>query len=252
MSEQKLPVVEPGSDGNGAAGGNGAPPAPAQSEASSFRLIGTLTFAGAVAGMAIVMVFQWAQPKIEAHKALVLSQAVGVVLGGPDHYETVFLDGDHFTTQPTADTTALDKVYVGYDASGRPTGVAMEAAEAGFQDIIDLLFGYDPANGDVIGMTVLDSKETPGLGEKITSDSSFINEFDSVGTPLLGVKKGQGKGGHDEVVMITGATISSRAVIKIINDRLDEIKKPVDSYWSTISASTAGSGSLTSTQGGDQ
>jgi hypothetical protein len=42
--------------------------------------------------------------------------------------------------------------------------------------------------------------------------------------------------------MITGSTISSRAVIKIINDRLDAIQKPVDAYWSTITGATSSPG----------
>jgi electron transport complex protein RnfG len=227
MSEQKLPVIE---------GKGGAEPAapPRQVEASSVRLVSTLTMAGALAGMAIVVVFQWAKPRIEQHKAEVLAAAVTEVLGGATRYETAFLDGDHFTTTPQADTAGLDRVYVGYDANGQPKGVAMEAQEAGFQDIIDLLFGFDPSTGDVVGMKVLTSNETPGLGAKITYDSTFIGEFNGVGTPLVGVKKDRAKGQHDEVVMITGATISSRAVIKIINDRLDAIEKPVDTYWSTL------------------
>ena len=249
MSEQKLPMAEADSGENGP----GMPPI--RVEASSFRLVSTLAIAGALAGMAIVMVYQWTKPRIDAYKAKVLAEAVTQVLGGAERYDTVYVEDGALTKQP-ADTTGLDKVYVGYDANGQPRGVAMEAAEAGFQDVIDLLFGYDPSKNDVIGMKVLTSNETPGLGAKITYDSTFIGEFNGVGTPLEGVKKDRAKGGHDEVVMITGATISSRAVIKIINDRLDAIKKPVDTYWSTLGTATAAAGSgaaaTSSTSGGGQ
>ncbi len=237
MSEQKLPMAE----------GGGPPPAPIQVSASSVRLIGTLAVAGALAGLAIVMAFQWANPRIEAYDALVLAQAVTEVLGGADHYETVFVENGKLTDAPQADTAGLDRVYVGYDDSGRPRGVALKAAEAGFQDVITLIFGYDPATGDLLGMKVLDSKETPGLGDKIQKDTAFVGGFDDVGTPLLGVKKGQGAGGHDEVVMITGATISSRAVIGIINHRLEALKGPVDSYWAGLASGSAGG---TATHGG--
>ncbi|MGD8321664.1 MAG: FMN-binding protein [Gemmatimonadota bacterium] len=238
--EKKLPMIEP--EAGTAKEGSGAPPPPVQVSASSVRLIGTLAIAGALAGMAIVLAFQWAKPRIDAYRAMVLNQAINEVLGEPDHYETVYLVDGKFTDQPP-DTAGRDRVYVGFDAAGQPKGVAITAAEAGFQDIIDLIFGYDPGTGDVLGMKVLESKETPGLGDKITKDSTFIREFNDVGTPLLGVKKGQGSGGHDEVVMITGATISSRAVIAIINDRLEAIKGPVDSYWSSPSATkSAGAG----------
>jgi len=239
MSEQKLPMAD---------SGGGAPPQPpVQVSASSVRLIGTLAVAGALAGLAIVMAFQWANPRIEAYRAKVLAQAVTEVLGGPDHYETVFVENGALTKTPQADTAGLDRVYVGYDGNGAPVGVAMEAAEAGFQDVITLIFGFDPSDGDLTGMKVLESKETPGLGDKIVKDSSFVRGFEGIGTPLLGVKKGQGTGGHSEVVMITGATISSRAVIGIINHRLEALKEPVDSYWATLAgASPVGA----STQGG--
>lgn len=234
MSERKLPMVD-------AAATGGALP-PVQVSSSALRLVGTLALAGALAGAAIVVSYHWARPRIEAYQARVLAEAITEVLGGPDRYETVFLENGTFTATPQADTAGLDRVYVGYDADGTPRGVAITAAEAGFQDVIDLIFGYDPSTGDVLGMKVLESKETPGLGDKITRDSAFIGGFVDVGTPLLGVKKGQGNGGHDEVVMITGATISSRAVIGIINHRLEAVKDPVKNYWSSSLAVAHGGG----------
>ena len=231
MSEQKLPM-------SGQAAGapsDGAPTeqAPLPPSTSSYRLVGTLAIAGALAGAAIVLVFQWAKPRIEAHQAEVLAAAITEVLGGPERYETVYVENGALTTQP-ADTSGLDRVYVGYDAAGAPLGVAMASEEAGFQDIIRVIFGYDPGSGDLLGMKVLESKETPGLGDKIEKDSSFVGEFSDVGTPLLGVKKDRATGAHEEVVMITGATISSRAVIGIINHRLEALKDPVSAYWSTV------------------
>ena len=231
MSERKLPMAGSG-NGHTPTQGGGADNAPVQVSTSSARLITTLAVAGAVAGMAIVLVFGWANPRIEAHRALVLAQAITEVLGGPARYETVYLQDGKLTLQPT-DTTGLDRVYVGYDAADQPVGVAMASEEAGFQDIIRLIFGYDPGSGDLLGMKVLESKETPGLGDKIEKDSAFVGAFRDVGTPLLGVKSDRASGAHSEVVMITGATISSRAIINIINHRLEAIGDPVSTYWSS-------------------
>ncbi|GMV05781.1 MAG: hypothetical protein AMXMBFR53_20580 [Gemmatimonadota bacterium] len=225
MSEQRLPMAA------GAEGGAAQPPV--QVSTSSVRLVGTLAVAGALAGLAIVLVFQWAKPRIEAYQARILAEAVTEVLGGAERYETVFVEGGRLTPQPQADTAGLDRVYVGYDAAGQPRGVALVAAESGFQDVIRLIFGYDPATGDVLGMKVLESKETPGLGDKIEKDSTFIREFLGVGSPLVGVKKDRATDAHEEVVMITGATISSRAIIDIINHRLEALGEPVSTYWSS-------------------
>ena len=82
-------------------------------------------------------------------------------------------------------------------------------------------------------MKVLESKETPGLGDKIEKDSTFVEAFEGVGAPIVGVKKGRESGAHEEVVMITGATISSRAVIDIINHRVDALRGALDGFWTS-------------------
>jgi electron transport complex protein RnfG len=228
MSEKKLPMAEQPE------GAGGAQP-PVEVKASSFRLVGTLTVAGALAGLIIVLVFQWANPLIEAERARVLAAAVTEVLGGAEQYVTVFMDEDGvYKTEPVADTATLDeRIYVGYDEGGNPVGVAVVGAKAGFQDVIRVIFGYDPDTGELLGMKVLESKETPGLGDKIEKDTVFVNQFVRVATLIAGVKKGRERGTADEVVMITGATISSKAVIDIINMRVDELRDPIATYWSS-------------------
>ena len=230
MSEQKLPMAGPA---------DAAPPAPAQASTSPVRMVATLAIAGAVAGAAIVSVFGWAQPRIQANQAARLEAAILEVLGGATRYETAFLDGAAFTLEPQADTAALDRVYLGFDADGAPHGVAIATQASGFADVVRVIFGYDPASGDLLGMKVLENKETPGLGDKIEKDSVFVGEFVDVGTPLLGVKKDRATGAHEEIVMITGATISSRTVVDMINRRLEAIKDPVGAFWTSASSSTA-------------
>ncbi len=229
MSEQKLPMVEP------AGSGDGPEAPPVEVESSSFRLVSTLSIAGALAGLIIVLVFQWAEPLIEAERARVLAEAVTEVLGGADRYVTVFMDDDGvYKAEPEADTTTLDeRIYVGWDQDDNPVGVAVVGAKAGFQDVIRVMFGYDPDTGELLGMKVLESKETPGLGDKIEKDSTFVNQFVRVATLIRGVKKGRERGEDDEVIMITGATISSKAIIDAINMRVDELRDPIATYWSS-------------------
>jgi electron transport complex protein RnfG len=80
-------------------------------------------------------------------------------------------------------------------------------------------------------MEVLESRETPGLGDKIYKDADFVASFTDLAIdPVIEVvKKGRG-GGNNQVDAITGATISSRAVVRIINqanqDWLDNLPAP--------------------------
>lgn len=199
-------------------------------DAPSWRLVVTLATAGSLAGLLIVVVFEWAQPRIEAHQAAVLAAAIDNVLAAPARYDTLYVVDGALSEAPPAGDGEFERVFLGYDASGVPVGFAITGGEPGFQDVIRLIFGYDTGRGEVIGMEVLESKETPGLGDKIEKDPDFVAEFGGIATPLIGVKSGAGTGRPGEVDMITGATISSRTVIAIINHRLEELGPLLDAY----------------------
>jgi electron transport complex protein RnfG len=215
-----------------AAGAAGPVEPPKEKEVSALRLLLTLAVAGALAGSILVFVYLWSQPKILAYRAMVLREAVQEVLKGPAHFESVFvLDGTLTTEVPEGvDTLKLDKVFLGYDEAGNPVGFALEAEGFGFQDVIALIFGYDPSTQQLLGMKVLENKETPGLGDKIVKDTVFVNGFAGVEAPLVGVKSDRNTGQPDQVDMITGATISSKAVIRIINDRIAQLKDLLTAY----------------------
>lgn len=200
-------------------------------EVSAWRLLALMTIAGAIAGALIVSVYQLTLPRIEQHKAEVERAAVLEVLRGPASFDTLYLvDGALLKTLPAGrEVKGLEKVYLGRDASGARVGFAISGTENGFQDPITVMFGYDAAQRKVIAMKVIANKETPGLGDKIVKDSLFVNEFLGAATPLAGVKKLQGKTPND-VEMITGATISSRAVIQIINNAIARWQPLMDKY----------------------
>lgn len=197
--------------------------APAQPETSSLRMIATLALAGALAGLMLVFVYQATAPRIAAYKAKVLQEAIHEVLKGPERVETMYLvDGGLRADLPVGlEEKSLDRIYRGFDLEGKMIGYAIVSAEAGFQDLIELIVGYDPQTKSLLGMKVLGSKETPGLGDKIEKDEIFVSQFDGVATPLIGVKAGEGKGTPGEIDMITGATISSKAIIRIIENALN-------------------------------
>jgi len=211
----------------------GAPPGiPARPEVPAWRLIMTLATAGALAGLMIVMVFQWAQPRIQAHQAEVLRGAVAEVLKQPARTERFFLHGGILTQEPpaVADTLRVERVFLGYDDAGVPIGFAVTGAEPGFMDLVHVIFGYDPVSRRVLGMKVLDNKETPGLGDAIEKDVRFVGGFDGKIAPLVGVKPGAGRGDPSEVDMITGATISARTVISVINNRIERLHPLLESH----------------------
>ena len=198
----------------------------------SWKLMAMMTGAGAIAGLLIVSAYTATLPRIEQHQGQVMQAAITEVLKAPARYDTLYLyNGALAKSVPAGtDTKKLEKVYLGHDGSGKRIGFAVSAAENGFQDLVTLMFGYDASAHKLIAMKVIGNKETPGLGNKIETDSEFVNGFVNAVAPINGVKKDRGKTGPSDVVMITGATISSRAVIRIIDNAIARWQPLMDAY----------------------
>ena len=204
---------------------HGAPAAPTPPAGpTAAKLIQTLGGLGAVAGLIIVVAYTATLPRIEANKARVLAAAIDEVLGAPARYDTLYLSGDSLARTPPGgvDPGAIEVVYLGYRQDSSVIGFAVTGGLPGFSDVVRLIFGYDPRESRVLAMKVLEQKETPGLGDRIEKDTSFVAEFRDAITPLTGVKRGEGTNAS-EIDMVTGVTISSRTVIRVINQTLERV-----------------------------
>ncbi len=104
---------------------------------------------------------------------------------------------------------------------GELTGIAVKTwTTKGFSGLIRLMVGFDKS-GNIINISVLEQKETPGLGTKMV-DAEFKDQFNgkNPGTNNLSVKKDGG-----EVDAITAATISSRAFSDAVERAYKSLEK---------------------------
>jgi len=105
--------------------------------------------------------------------------------------------------------------------AGKTVGAVVEAtAPDGYAGKIKLLIGVAP-DGQVLGVRVVDHKETPGLGDYIDSKiSNWIDQFNGkgLGNPPLERWKVRKDGGDFD--SHAGATISPRAVVKALGKTL--------------------------------
>lgn len=113
--------------------------------------------------------------------------------------------------------------YKALDESGNLIGYAISSASRGYGGDVKVMTGINAENGSVIAINVYDnSGETPGMGVN-TSGEKFTSQFAglSSGTGVT-VDKDAGKNPDSVAVdSVTGATISSRAVVDAVNQAFD-------------------------------
>jgi len=123
-----------------------------------------------------------------------------------------------------------NKPYRVYQAffDGRLKGWVLPASGLGFADRIDLLIGLDADLSTITGLYVLDQKETPGLGNYITSEDLFLRHFAGKSADEnLTVVKTQPAADTNQIPALSGATISSESVAGIVNRAVKNLRKPI-------------------------
>lgn len=118
----------------------------------------------------------------------------------------------------------------GLDANGNMVGWAFVIEGSGFADKIRLVVAVDAAFEKIAGFGVLSSNETPGFGDKITikpEDGGFYQpQFMGAPAAELALSKiGDAEKIDSEIIAISGATVTSEAVVKTFNMFLLPIKE---------------------------
>ena len=115
-------------------------------------------------------------------------------------------------------------IYKLTDTNKKLLGYAFIAKGQGYQGTIKILSVIDPTLTKLEGIEIIESVETPGLGAKI-QDMPFRKQFNglSIAPKIECVKdKAQNK---NQITAITGATISSRAVVNILNTEIKRLEE---------------------------
>jgi Na+-translocating ferredoxin:NAD+ oxidoreductase subunit G len=123
---------------------------------------------------------------------------------------------------------AQTKYYNVYEAryQGDLKGWVVKTKGQGYADTIELLLGLSPDYATITGLFVLDQKETPGLGNKIITDTWRGQFVDAPADGKLTVVK-TGSKNPDEIDAVTGATISSKSVTALVNTTVDDLRRPL-------------------------
>lgn len=114
----------------------------------------------------------------------------------------------------------------GLDNAGNLVGWAFMAEGAGFADKIQLVVAVNAGFDKLAGYSVLSSSETPGFGDKIALPGGYYqSQFHDLPLQELVLQKSGDPGVIDEnIVAISGATVSSQAVVNILNNYTGKVK----------------------------
>ncbi len=197
-----------------------APPNPS----SSFRMIRMLGAVSLICGFLIVTTHVNTLARIRHNQEVIMRESVAQLLPG---IQKQIIYG----IQPSGDLNILPgvegdqpRLFAGYDSSGKLLGVVIEASDRGYADVISAMYAYSPRRQIIIGFQVVDMRETPGLGDRIRSDEKFAENFKELDAKhsITTVKHGSKKNPW-EIDAISGATISSRAVGRMLQKSVQQV-----------------------------
>jgi electron transport complex protein RnfG len=174
------------------------------------HMIATLTIIGVIAGGLLSQVNNWANPLIAANQKAETEKAIFLVQPNGKSYEPV---------------KSLElEIYKVFDDNRNLVGYSLVSAGNGFQGKVKIMTGLNNDLSKIEMIEILEQVETPGLGTKITEEP-FKKQFEGLQTlPQVKWVKGKAPENPNEIETITGATISSKAVVDIINLGLEKAR----------------------------
>ncbi|MDZ7820825.1 MAG: FMN-binding protein [Candidatus Marinimicrobia bacterium] len=187
---------------------------------NSAKIIIVLTVITLFSGGVLALLDNFTAPKIKAHQEEVKNRALRAALPDNDRVQEL-TKGDY-------------RFYAAY-RDNEIVALAFEASGGGYQSELRLMVGVTPDFNTITGAVILEQVETPGLGTKIQEDPAnkenpgwFMGQFTGLRTePEISYVKNEEPGNDHEVRAITGATISSKAVVNILNEHI----KKAEAAW---------------------
>lgn len=193
----------------------------------SFKMIFVLFIVTLIASSALGLIYEITKEPIEKAK---LEKKIKSIKEVVPEFNNIPLD--------EASSLAVDgDSLIFYPASkdGKLVGIAIETfTNNGFSGLIKLMVGLLP-DGTIHNVSVMEHKETPGLGDKMEKKKSDFSLQVNNKNPKIFKLKVKKDGG--DVDAITAATISSRAYCEAV-DRA--YKTYINDYMKTIVDSSSG------------
>ena len=187
-------------------------------ESSLLNMVLVLTGVAVIMGGILAYVNHLTEGPIAQQKEKTLADGIKAVMVCDD---IVVAKTDEVIQNDAKGKELVFKIYQVKDAQGQDLGAAVESTTMGFGGDLKVLVGFNP-EGTIMGYTLLEHAETPGLGAKADKWFQKDQKGDIIGkSPVepLTVSKDGG-----QVDAITASTITSRAFLKAVNNAYNAYK----------------------------
>jgi electron transport complex protein RnfG len=203
--------------------------------ASAFSLMRALGVVSAICGIIIVLSYLATLDRAKANRRLAAERAVFKVLPAAKSVRPFLALADGgVVPAPEGDAPpGAIRFYAAYDVAGKFAGIAAEGAAKGYADTVRVMFGYQAACQCIVGLGVVSMRETPGIGDKILTDRDFLANFKALDVKLkadlsalaneVKVVKHGTKTQAWQIDAISGSTVTSRAVGKVVNEAAEAL-----------------------------
>lgn len=200
---------------------------------SIFKLTFTLGILAMVVSLAVAIVYIGTKDTIQQKENLQRTEAIMSVLPGMEKLEEI----------TSAGTLPEDKIYQGFDVDGNLIGYAVMGSSNGYGGPIKVMVGVSTDKSEILAIKIVGHQETPGLGDRINEIKSnktiykvifdrenlkedpttpwFCEQFQRKVFNQLEIVKQKGS---DKIDAITGATVSSTAVVEAVKDAMNKLK----------------------------
>ena len=177
---------------------------------TTLHMVLVLSVIGLLAGVSLGAMHLWTRDQVQRN---VKAELEGKI-------RELFAEGQITSRKLTDEITLFEAT----DAEGATVGYAFLAPGMGYQGKITLVVGVKPDFKEMVGLAVMPTSETPGLGQRVESEE-FRRQFTGldVSGPLE-LTKGRASAAN-QISAVTGATVSSTAVVNILNRRLAEVRE---------------------------
>lgn len=187
-------------------------------ESSLLNMVLVLTLVAVVMGGILAYVNHLTEGPIAEQKAKALADGIKTVMCVDD---LTVVKTDTLRQNDAKGKEMTFVIYQTQNAQGKDLGAAVESTTGGFGGNLKVLVGFD-SDGKILGYTLLEHAETPGLGAKADKWFQKGEKGDIIGKdpkePLTVSKDG------GQVDAITASTITSRAFLLAVNNAYNAYK----------------------------